>query len=261
MRAWCIQIACLASVLTLTVAFANAPPAALRTDVPIPGSGEWKPLTFRSVERHTSYQPVTVNGHKAFRAESECAASALVVAVGADTLNRTPILRWRWRVEEPLEIEDERSRAGDDFAARVYMLFRFEPEKSSWFERAQRGVGERLYGQELPGNALNYVWSSRVARGTSWANPFSEQARMVSLGPGSSETTGGDVTDWREEQVDLVADYRAQFGGEPPEPLGLAIMTDSDNSCGRARALFADFRFVERAPDHAPKDRPVPANQ
>ncbi len=228
----------LAGLVGLPTGLAEA--SRLRTDVALPGSGAWKPLTFRSVERHTHYASVVVEGRPAFRADSECAASALVVPVDTATLRETPILRWRWKVEQPLDIEDERSRDGDDFAARVYILFRFQPEKASFYERARRSVGEALYGQEIPGNALNYVWSSRIERGASWPNPFSEQARMLSLGPGTGPG-------WRHEQVDVVADYRAQFGADPPEPIGLAIMTDSDNSCARARALFAGFHFVARS--------------
>ena len=63
---------------------------------------------------------------------------------------------------------------------------------------------------------------------------------MVSMGP-------GEPASWRDEQVDVVADYRRQFGTDPPDLLGLAIMTDSDNSCGSASASFAAFRFVSRA--------------
>lgn len=211
----------------------------VRVPVPAPGSDAWQPLTFRRVERHTRYTPVIADGKPAFRAESECAASALALSLDATTLDRAPLLRWRWKVETALESRDERSRDGDDFAARVYLLFRFEPEGASWFERSRRAIGERLYGAELPGNALNYVWSTREARGAAWTNPHSEYARMVSLGPAERGR-------WREEEVDVVADYRRQFGDDPPELMGLAIMTDSDNTCSRAAALFSGFEFAAR---------------
>ncbi|MBW2416553.1 MAG: DUF3047 domain-containing protein [Deltaproteobacteria bacterium] len=230
---WLVGIALVGSALA-------AGAASQRIPVPPSGSDAWKPLTFRRVSRHTQYTPVVVDGRPVVRADSDCAASALVVGVEPDTLATAPLLRWRWKVEEGLDIEDERVRAGDDFAARVYILFRFEPEGASWFERTRRRVGEKLYGQELPGRALNYVWSSRAPRGDAWQNPFAEDARMVSLGPGAADV-------WRQEEVDVVADFRKQFGTDPPEPLGLAIMTDSDNSCGRATALFSDFHFVSRA--------------
>ena len=60
---------------------------------------------------------------------------------------------------------------------------------------------------------------------------------MMSLGPAP-------VSTWRDAKVDVAADYHALFGGPPPRVLGIALMTDSDNSCGHAAARFADFRLV-----------------
>jgi hypothetical protein len=60
---------------------------------------------------------------------------------------------------------------------------------------------------------------------------------MISLGRGP-------LRDWRTEEVDVVADYRARFASEPPPVQGLALMTDSDNTCSRAAAEFADFAFL-----------------
>ena len=62
---------------------------------------------------------------------------------------------------------------------------------------------------------------------------------MLSLGRGPLEQ-------WREETVDVVRDYRKSFGVAPPPILFVGIMSDSDDSCSQAAALFADFRFMER---------------
>jgi len=42
----------------------------------------------------------------------------------------------------------------------------------------------------------------------------------------------------------VAADYRESFGREAPPPQSLVLMTDSDDTCGSARALYADFRFL-----------------
>jgi hypothetical protein len=59
---------------------------------------------------------------------------------------------------------------------------------------------------------------------------------MISLGDGPLGT-------WRVEEVDVRADHVAVFGHEPPRPLALGIMSDSDDSCGAATAWFAGFEF------------------
>ncbi|MGH0032631.1 MAG: DUF3047 domain-containing protein [Myxococcota bacterium] len=204
-----------------------------------PGSDAWQPLAFRSVERTTDYAPLDEGG---VRAEARCSASALVLPLEETDLDlaRTPVLHWRWRVDRPLAIADERSKGGDDFAARVYVMFRFEPEKASLLERARQSLGRRLFGTEMPGTALNFVWSSGEDPGALWTSPYTGSARLLAVARGA-------VDDWRSESVDVVEAYRRAFDAEPPEPLALGLMTDADDACQHAVARYADFRFAPRS--------------
>jgi hypothetical protein len=217
--------------------------------LPTPGSDAWEPLRFRSGERATEY--VRLPDGAGVRAEARCSASALVLPLATREvdLGRTPVLHWRWRVDRPLAIEDERSRGGDDFAARVYVMFRFEPGRASWLERAQQRLGESLFGKEMPGSALNFVWSSREPPGAIWTSPYTDSARLVAQ-------ARGEPGEWRQEAVDVVATYRRAFGSEPPAPLALGLMPDADDACQHAEARFADFRFTARSGGEA-ESRPT----
>jgi hypothetical protein len=198
----------------------------------------WRPFAFGNIDRHTSYRPVA--GKPAWlRAESECAASARIVPLPDLDLAHTPILHWRWRVDRPLEIADERSKPGDDFAARVYVMFRFQPEKASLFQRLRHRIGALAYGLEPPGTALSLVWSSREPEGESWKSPYGEESAMRVVASGATRKTGT----WYNESMDVSAAYRKAFGAEPPPLLALGVMTDADDSCGEATAGFAEFRF------------------
>jgi hypothetical protein len=196
---------------------------------------------FRSVGRTTTYTPVTIDGIEAVRADSDCSASALWLPLEDLDLDRTPRLGWRWRVDRGLVVPDERVAAGDDFAARVYVMFRLDPARATLGQRLRHRLGAALYGREPPGSALNFVWASRAEIGSTWTNPFADSAKMVVV-----ET--GRHPGWRREEVDVRAWYQALFGVAPPPVLGLAIMSDSDNTCQQARAAFADFRFLSGAP-------------
>jgi hypothetical protein len=214
--------------------------AAPKTDagerkLPDPGARQWQPLEFSRISKHTRYEVVNLNGEPALRATSHCSASGLVLPLEGVDLVETPRLRWRWLVERPLATDaSERAKDGDDFPARVYVAFTFVPERAGLLERARQRLGQSLYGEQIPGSAINYVWSRAEPEGATWDNPFSESSKMVSLAQGPGDA-------WRVEEVDLRADYRRLFGAEPPAPLFLALMTDSDNTCGEAQALYADF--------------------
>jgi hypothetical protein len=215
--------------------------ASMATDAILspPGQGGWQPLKFPKIDRQTTYTVVRTGGIEALKAESDCSASAMYLPLGKVDLSSTPMLHWRWKIEKRLRVGDERTKAGDDFAARTYVMFRFDPERASFWQRAQHALGSKLYGDVIPGNTINYVWSSREPPGSKWDNPFTGASKMVSVGTGP--TSG-----WVSQVVDVDSDYRELFGHAPPPLLALAVMTDSDNSCQAAVAYYTDFRFVSR---------------
>lgn len=207
--------------------------------LPAPGREPWTPIRFADIEKHTRYERVELDGRSVLRAESRCSASGLALALEDIDLRATPRLAWRWRVERGLDVPNERTREGDDFAARVYVNFPFVPEEASLWERMRRRVVDALYPHPLPGKSLVYVWASREPPGSHWSSPYAEDAWIQVLRSGS-EAQGA----WREEIVDVVADYRRRFGSEPPAVQSIALMSDSDNVCGHAVAYFTNLRFL-----------------
>jgi len=225
----------------LVLAVSLAAPSPSRAQLALPPPDAWRPLTLPKVRRRTVYTTATVDGVRGVRAESECAASALVVPLDRVDTRATPVLRWRWRVERGLEIGNERVKAGDDFAARVYVMFHFDGARATFAQRVRHRIALLLFGTEVPGKAITYVRSSHEPPGATWDSPFTPDSKMISLGPAEPGT-------WTTEAVDVVADYRRLVGTDPPALMALALMTDADNSCQHAVAYFADFTFVPRAP-------------
>ena len=213
--------------------------AAQDVAIPAPGTEAWQSLTFPKIDRHTRYTAASEDESPILHAESECSASGLLYPLREVRLERTPLLRWRWRIEEGLAPADERSRAGDDFAARVYVTFAFEPERASWFERAAHGLASAVYGEAVPGSSLTYVWTSREPVGARWPNAYTASSQMIAAASGAP-------AGWREAEMDLLLDYERSFSHPAPAPVFLALMTDSDDRCARARASYADFRFAPR---------------
>jgi len=85
-----------------------------------PGGPGWCAVTFLRIPRHTVY--ARVDG--APRARSDCAASGLLIPLADVGLEQTPVRRWR--VGKTATSADPHTRAGGDYAARVYVLFRFD---------------------------------------------------------------------------------------------------------------------------------------
>ena len=219
--------------------------------LPLPGDPASQSIRFPSIERHTRFEAVDAPGTRsgrAWRAVAECSASGMAVDVGPIDLIRDPqILHWRWRRvpdSEPASVlsADERRRAGDDFAARVYAMFQVDRSRLGAWLRLRHIIASRVLGRELPGHALNYVWARTLPVGAEWRSPHDMPGHLVALRSASDEG-------WFEERVDLRADHERYFGAARTPLVAIGIMSDSDDRCARAEAGCADLRLEPAPPD------------
>lgn len=176
----------------------------------------WEPQSFVG---ETRYRVDPAAGRAAIRADSQASASALLHEVEID-LTATPLLHWSWKVGNLLHGIDETTRAGDDYPARVYILFR----GSRWDPRPF---------------SLSYVWSSTQARDSSWANAYTDRVIMVAV-----RDAHDPVGEWVAEERNVREDIRRHFGREVNTIEAVAIMTDTDDSGQQATAWYGDISFA-----------------
>lgn len=184
----------------------------------------WTPKVFRG---ETAYTLVLDGERRVLKAHSRGAASGLVKEVRLDP-GEYPVLRWSWKIEGTIPDGNERTKAGDDYAARVYVVF---PSLLFWKTKA-----------------VNYIWANTLPRGESLPNAFTANAMMVAV-----ESGNGKAGTWVAEERNLYEDYRALFGEEPPDIGAVALMTDTDNTGGEAVAYYGDITL------HAVAGRPSPS--
>lgn len=167
-------------------------------------------------------------GRLALKALSRQSASGLVLKRQID-LTQTPYLSWTWLVEKTLRQLDERSKNGDDFVARIYVVI---------------DGGLRVWKTK----SLNYVWSSNQDKGLVWDNPFAgSKVKMMAI-RGKQSQTGT----WYQEKRNVYQDLIATFGDKGSEETNrktyryidvIAIMTDTDNSGKDAESYYGDIVF------------------
>lgn len=189
-----------------------------RIDVARFSQGEtsgWKTKVFSG---ETHYSAASSSGRTALYASSSAAASGLFRKINID-LRKTPVLHWTWKVDNVLAGADERTKAGDDYPARVYVVF--SGGAAFWRTRA-----------------INNVWSNNQPVNSHWPNAFTKNAQMIAVQSGTER-----VGEWVEEQHDVLADYRKLFGTDPNNVEAVAIMTDTDNTGATASAWYGDMWF------------------
>ncbi len=204
-------------------------------------SDEWKPLIFRNIDRHTEYSLVVEDGRNVVKAVSEGSASGLIRRIQIDP-KEYPLVRWSWKIENILQKGNVYRKKGDDYPARLYITFQFDPERLGFFTRVKYEFIKSWYGEYPPLAALNYIWASTAPRETMVPNPFTDRVIMIVVESGEEK-----VGQWVEEKRNIYEDYRRAFGEDPPFISGVAIMTDTDNTGESAVAYYGDI-ILERGP-------------
>ncbi len=197
----------------------------------------WKPLYFQKVERKTEYTLVKDGETVVVKAVSEDSASGLIREIKINP-KEYPIVEWRWKVGNILKKGNVKVKEGDDYPARVYIAFEYDPQKLNFFEKTKYNAYHLIYGQYPPLGAINYIWESTAPQGTLVPNPFASRVKMIVVESGPEK-----VNQWVKEQRNIVEDYRQAFGEEPPMISGVAIMTDTDNTGETATAYYGDILF------------------
>ncbi len=175
--------------------------------------------TTKSFEGETHYSVVPDGDGHVLQAQSDASASGLVYEIDFDPAEH-PILSWRWKINGTVKKGDERTKAGDDYAARIYVIF------PHWFFPKTR--------------TLNYIWANHLPENDILPNAYTSNAMMIAANSGAAR-----AGEWVEVRRNLIADYRQAFGEEPPEAGAIAIMTDTDNTGEKAMAWYDDIRLEE----------------
>jgi hypothetical protein len=174
---------------------------------------DWEPHSF---EGATDYRLSEGSGY--INAQCRNGQASGLFYRGDIDLDETPRISWEWRVSEFPDVDNEQTKAGDDFAARIYVVK--EHSILKWRTRA-----------------LNYVWTQHSEAGSDWSNPFADQAHMIAQQHGEP-----DSSEWRTETRNMREDF-VNFHGEAPDSINaIAIMTDCDNSDSQASAQYRSIR-------------------
>jgi len=239
-RRWRAWRAGLLSVLALFPVLSAGPAraaAAVFLDERFASLDRWQPLTFPKIARHTAYSLAQCETGACLLMESDNSASGLVLKQSFNVYTY-PTLQWRWKVSNVYAKGDSRTKEGDDYPARLYVLFAYDPTRSSLGKRLKYQLAKTVYGQYPPDSSISYIWDNRATGQPFIVNAYADEARMIPVSAGAATTNT-----WQEYTVDIVRDYRMAFGQDPPATASLAVMSDADNTHEAARAWIRYIRI------------------
>lgn len=219
-----------ASAQMALTAFSTASPGA----APPP---PWRVITLPKLPRHTRFELVALDGATVLRVAADGSYANLLHPLADAPAQR---LRWRWRVEKPIEGADLTRKEGDDVPARVCALFDLPLSRLRLPDRLRVELGRALFDPDLPAASICYVWDQRLAAGTWLPNAYTDRVQMLVLRQGGYGA-------WAEESRDLAADFARAFPhearGGTPRLAAIGVSADGDNTGASSLAYFGDLRL------------------
>lgn len=230
-------------MLWIAVAALSMPVGAAAADCTVPNLGfggaksPWQPMAFSAFKRDTVYTLVEDGGRTVLRGTSDGAAS-LFAAIFKPALPAPASIGWRWKTDELVAGADNRDKGREDAPLRVLVGFdgdraTLPPAEQKRFKRA-----ELLGGRAPPFATLMYIWSDHVPVGTVIPSAHTSQIKMLVVASGKAG-----LGQWQSVRRNLAEDYQRAFGGKPGPLLGVAVMTDTDNTGTKAVGYYADIKL------------------
>lgn len=215
---------------TLTAFSGNTPGSTM----PAP----WQHQPLRGVPPNR-YALVADQATTVLRIEVDGSASSLVHAVPAN-LRDARTLRWRWRTDALPVAARLGERDGDDFAARLYVMFDYPLERLGLADRIALRLARALHGPSVPAAAICYVWNATPAPAEVIASPFTGRVRMM-------VARSGPPGRWHEERRDLDRDFKLAFGEEHGAGraalMAIALAADGDQTGAAFSTGFGDIEL------------------
>lgn len=133
-----------------------------------------------------------------------------------------PMLRWQWRAVTFPTGSNERVKSGNDSVLGLYVVLSGLPFVKT----------------------IKYIWSDTLPAGMELDSPYSSGTKMVVLRSGRAL-----ADTWVTEERDVLSDYERLFGRKEksPKAIGIAILTDADNTKSQAIGDYAEISILARS--------------
>lgn len=196
----------------------------------------WEAVTLPGKLR-TAFRLEKHDHRDALSAHAQASASMLRqrLNVPADQLGR---LQFAWQIDNLMADADMGERDSGDSPVRLILAFEGDRGRFSAKNAMLSDLTEALTGEPLPYATLMYVWCNRRPVDSVIVNPRTDRVRKLVV-----ETGPAHIRQWRQYERDVRADFERAFGEAPGALVGMAIMTDSDNTRGHVRAWYGDIRL------------------
>ncbi len=197
-------------------------------------TNNWEPLLFPKIASHSTYEIIKDNTNTVLKTKSNASASGLIYK-NTFNVSEYPKVKWLWKTDKIFTKGNAKSKKGDDYPIRVYIIFEYNPSEAGFGLRMKYKLAKAIYGEYPPHSSLNYIWANREHDKPMILSPYTSRSVMIALQSGPEN-----VGKWMTEEINIIQDYQEAFDEDPPMHASIAIMNDSDNT-GENATSYIDY--------------------
>ncbi len=201
----------------------------------------WNFYRIAPYKKNTVYRLENYQGRTVLSANSKTSASGLAVKLRPRQANNL-WLQWEWKALSPIPEADNAERYHDDAPLRILVAFDGNKSKLPLKEKLNFEMANLISGQEMPYATLMYIWSGKSPVDTIINNAHTSRIKMIVVDSGWDN-----LGTWHKHQRDLAADYKRAYGVAPGEVIGIALLTDTDNTKSETRAFYGDIELIRKS--------------
>ena len=200
----------------------------------------WNFYRIAPFKKNTVYRLESYQGKTVLSANSKTSASGLAVKLRPRQASNL-LLQWEWKALNPIINADNADGYADDAPLRILVAFDGNKSKLPLKEKMTFEMANLISGQEMPYATLMYIWSGKSPVDTIITNAHTSRIKMIVVDSGWDN-----LGQWHKHQRDLAADYKRAYGEAPGEVIGIALLTDTDNTKSETRAFYGDIELIRK---------------
>jgi Protein of unknown function (DUF3047) len=202
--------------------------------------GGWHFYRIAPNKKNTIYRLENYQGRTVLSANSKISASGLAIKLKPRVVQNL-WLKWEWKASSPITEADNTERVHDDAPLRILVAFDGNKSKLTLKEKMTFEMANLISGQEIPYATLMYIWSGKSPVNTILNSPHTSRIKMIVVDSGWDK-----LGHWRLHQRDLAADFKEAYGEAPGELIGIALLTDTDNTKSETKAFYGDIELIRK---------------
>ena len=200
----------------------------------------WHFYRIAPYNKNTIYRLEKYPGRTVLAANSKTSASGLAVKLRPRSAQNL-WLQWEWKAVGAIPQADNADSQHDDAPLRILVAFDGNKSKLPLKEKLTFEMASLISGQEMPYATVMYIWSGQNSVNSVLNNAHTSRVKMIVVDSGWDS-----LGEWRKHERDLAADYKLAYGEAPGNVIGIALLTDTDNTKSETRALYGDIELLRK---------------